>query len=434
MSVTKTAASDLAFHDVKSQIHPVTGGIELSCAGDNNLLAAMGVNRFSSPHQVWMLGDSLTSASGHYGTSLQQALGASWEAKYAGVPGNTTTQMIARFVGDVLNARTAEYIIIWGGVNDIAGGASASTIKTNLKTLYTMASNTGVRVVAVTIAPFSGDAGWESSGSAARAVQDEVNTWIRAIQPGVDHVIDAYAVLVDPNTPYMLLPAYDDGGHIHLSTAGYAAIGAAVYAGVTWTPAKSNALGIGDKFHFPGVITSDNINGIETPASGYVPYTGGSANLNLGSHEILAAGGTIEASAPLLRMKAISSSNSTPYGVEFLGGGGGGGDALEAFIKQTNTTGVLEISSGRNASWGGCIAFLADLLEVMRVKKSGVSFGRTTSSAKVHIGSGTATGGTAPLKLTAGTNMTTPEDGAFEFDGTNLYFTVGAVRKTVTLT
>ena len=54
-------------------------------------------------------------------------------------------------------------------------------------------------------------------------------------------------------------------------------------------------------------------------------------------------------------------------------------------------------------------------------------------TAKIHAGAGTVAANTAPLKLTAGTNMTTPENGAFEFDGTNLYFTVGGVRKTVTL-
>jgi len=35
--------------------------------------------------------------------------------------------------------------------------------------------------------------------------------------------------------------------------------------------------------------------------------------------------------------------------------------------------------------------------------------------------------------LTSGTNLTTPENGTFEFNGTNLYFTVGGVRKMVTL-
>jgi hypothetical protein len=45
----------------------------------------------------------------------------------------------------------------------------------------------------------------------------------------------------------------------------------------------------------------------------------------------------------------------------------------------------------------------------------------------------TGTTAIAPLKLIAGTNLTTPVSGSFEFDGTNLYFTVGGVRKTVTL-
>lgn len=54
-------------------------------------------------------------------------------------------------------------------------------------------------------------------------------------------------------------------------------------------------------------------------------------------------------------------------------------------------------------------------------------------SAALHIKAGTASAGTAPLKLTAGTNLTTPENGAIEFDGTNIYITVGGVRKTFTI-
>lgn len=57
--------------------------------------------------------------------------------------------------------------------------------------------------------------------------------------------------------------------------------------------------------------------------------------------------------------------------------------------------------------------------------------GPTTMTAKVHIGAGTATAGTGPLKLTSGTLLTTPEAGTFEFDGTHLYFTIGAVRSTI---
>lgn len=63
----------------------------------------------------------------------------------------------------------------------------------------------------------------------------------------------------------------------------------------------------------------------------------------------------------------------------------------------------------------------------------GVDLGITNPSAKLHLGAGTATAGTAPVKLTSGVNLTTPEDGTIEYDGSNLYFTVGATRKTIGL-
>ncbi len=53
------------------------------------------------------------------------------------------------------------------------------------------------------------------------------------------------------------------------------------------------------------------------------------------------------------------------------------------------------------------------------------------ASALLHIKAGTVAAGTSPLKLTAGTNLTTPEDGAIEFDGTDLYFTSGGTRRTI---
>jgi hypothetical protein len=56
----------------------------------------------------------------------------------------------------------------------------------------------------------------------------------------------------------------------------------------------------------------------------------------------------------------------------------------------------------------------------------------TTATAKLHIGAGSATAATAPIKLNSGTNMTTPEAGAIEWDGTNLYITqTGGTRKTI---
>lgn len=72
--------------------------------------------------------------------------------------------------------------------------------------------------------------------------------------------------------------------------------------------------------------------------------------------------------------------------------------------------------------------------ERIRVLSSGeTGFGTSAPTAIVQIKAGTATAGTAPLKLTAGTNLTTPENGAIEFDGTNIYITISGVRKTFVL-
>lgn len=67
------------------------------------------------------------------------------------------------------------------------------------------------------------------------------------------------------------------------------------------------------------------------------------------------------------------------------------------------------------------------------LKGGNVGIGQNTPTAYLHLKAGTATAGTAPIKLTAGTNLTTPENGTLEFDGTNLYFTTSGVRKTIQL-
>ncbi|HEX6914403.1 MAG TPA: hypothetical protein VF145_04140 [Chitinophagaceae bacterium] len=55
-------------------------------------------------------------------------------------------------------------------------------------------------------------------------------------------------------------------------------------------------------------------------------------------------------------------------------------------------------------------------------------------TARLTPQAGTAAAGTAPIKLTSGTNLGTPEDGAVEFDGTNYYVTSGTTRYTLAKT
>jgi hypothetical protein len=49
-------------------------------------------------------------------------------------------------------------------------------------------------------------------------------------------------------------------------------------------------------------------------------------------------------------------------------------------------------------------------------------------TAWLHLGAGLATVNAAPLKFTTGTVLTTPEDGAVEYDGTDLYLTTSSIR------
>lgn len=57
------------------------------------------------------------------------------------------------------------------------------------------------------------------------------------------------------------------------------------------------------------------------------------------------------------------------------------------------------------------------------------TFGATTTpTALVMFAAGTAAANTAPLKLTTGTALTTPEDGAIEYHSSHLYFTIGSTR------
>jgi hypothetical protein len=56
-----------------------------------------------------------------------------------------------------------------------------------------------------------------------------------------------------------------------------------------------------------------------------------------------------------------------------------------------------------------------------------VGVGELSPTARLHLGAGTAT--VAPMKLTAGTNLTTPAAGAVEFDGTDLFITLSNGRR-----
>jgi hypothetical protein len=57
-----------------------------------------------------------------------------------------------------------------------------------------------------------------------------------------------------------------------------------------------------------------------------------------------------------------------------------------------------------------------------------IGLGLKAPTAVLHLKAGTATASSAPLKFTSGINLTTPEDGAIEYNGTHFYGTIGTTR------
>lgn len=96
--------------------------------------------------------------------------------------------------------------------------------------------------------------------------------------------------------------------------------------------------------------------------------------------------------------------------------------------------------AGQSFGWtvnAGAIAFgfltsTAGNYEVLIDQGGNVGIGTIAPTATLHLKAGTATASTAPLKFTSGTNLTTAEAGAMEYNGTNLFFTrAGTVRENV---
>lgn len=103
---------------------------------------------------------------------------------------------------------------------------------------------------------------------------------------------------------------------------------------------------------------------------------------------------------------------------------------------QTNWIGELEVISANNqANSGDFVFWLADsgsLQQRVTFRYNGnVGIGTTTPTAYLHLKAGTSN--TAPLKLTAGPLLTTPEEGAVEYKNHTFYMTTYLVRRSVVL-
>jgi len=146
--------------------------------------------------------------------------------------GTSGTAAQARFNHDVLGQDGIKYVIVFEGVNDIAGGATASQLESAYMDLISRGHAKMLKVYGGTITPFGGD----TSGSptyytaAHEMVRQQVNTWIK-MAGNFDGFIDFDAAITDGGNPPKIQATYAawsqmDG--LHPGPAGYKAMGDAV--------------------------------------------------------------------------------------------------------------------------------------------------------------------------------------------------------------
>lgn len=122
----------------------------------------------------------------------------------------------------------------------------------------------------------------------------------------------------------------------------------------------------------------------------------------------------------------VSVSNSATF-AELSGGGkfqvAGAADEIQVAIRahSTQTANIWEVQKSDATIY----------TKVDGTGRLGIGMGATALTAKVHIGAGTATAGTAPLKFTSGTALTTPEAGVLEYHNDRLHITNVASRRVI---
>jgi hypothetical protein len=95
----------------------------------------------------------------------------------------------------------------------------------------------------------------------------------------------------------------------------------------------------------------------------------------------------------------------------------------------TGNSGITSVTNFIGTTDSKSLRFRTNNIERMIIDSIGnIGMGITTPTALLQLKGGTAAASTAPLKFTAGTNLTAPENGAVEYNGTHLYITIGGTR------
>jgi lysophospholipase L1-like esterase len=136
---------------------------------------------------------------------------------------------LSRLDRDVLSQPGVTHVIFFEGINDIGGARekptpSAADLIAAHQQIVDRVHARGLKIFGGTLTPFDGATNFTAEGEAKRQA---LNNWIRTSK-AYDGVIDFDAATRDPNKPSKARPAFDPGDHLHMTPAGYEAMGNAV--------------------------------------------------------------------------------------------------------------------------------------------------------------------------------------------------------------
>jgi lysophospholipase L1-like esterase len=204
----------LSFEEIGRMQRKLSDWPQLSRYHDENAIVGSGG---PSEGRVVFYGDSITDGWGRrYGSFFP---GKPYINR--GISGQTTQQMVSRFVQDVVNLHPAAVVIL-AGINDIAGNTGVetmSTIEDNLRAMTLMAKATHTRVILCSLLP----AARIKPRPLADPTQEviEINKWIASFAER-EHItfLNYYPAMVGPDGG--LRPELTVDGAVHPNAAGYA--------------------------------------------------------------------------------------------------------------------------------------------------------------------------------------------------------------------
>lgn len=183
--------------------------------------------RHAYPRRIAALGDSISSETpngeNRWGREAGSRVEGSAYFLMVGVNNNTLAQMAARVQADVVDQDMTD-CVVFGGVNDLVLGRTLLQMQTDAQTIYNRLFIAGIRIVACTILPFKGNAGWNAGNEAIRVA---FNTWL-LLSGQAQHVavvVDTATAMADPSDSELLNPLYDSGDFTHPNAVGAAALG-----------------------------------------------------------------------------------------------------------------------------------------------------------------------------------------------------------------